>query len=386
MKRKSFSEHIYNIFRKDIGRKAMALLFAMILWIYLDGQLVSDQNRYLQVRVVEGRSEFDRERGYVDSDTFFIVISKELMLTREIETGRVSLKISGPKDSIPEKLIGKIFFDERTMGGDLQREKLIRLNRDQFDVLGDRERINITEFFKPKEIKVALAMRGKATITLGDDNLLVNGMELLDMNIDFPIRYNPTDITLTGPAHEIEKIAANPKILKLQAINLTKRVQDMQTDLPLSRDWQDKKVTIQGNSDLVSVKVLFDEPEDVLVVKDVEINVRFNERFLTPGERAKIVLEARLGHEQEEMVDITFKGPKPSIQELREKDLEDLRRLIWLYIDISSEESSFDEFYNGMKSTLVSLEMMIDEHFKARYQSVVIEKPDDDIRFLKKDE
>ena len=79
MKQRSFTELLYTVFRKDIGRKAMALFLAMLLWIYLDQKVVIRELHSLDVRVVQGMDEY-YEESKGGTDLFFIVLPDRIML------------------------------------------------------------------------------------------------------------------------------------------------------------------------------------------------------------------------------------------------------------------------------------------------------------------
>ena len=107
MKRSRFSQFLYVVFRKDIGRKTMALALALVFWLILDQKVELRQPHTVPVVVVSGKEAFYQRSGNID-EALFIVLPEDLLLTESLKENSLKIGLSGPKELIQTNLIGKI--------------------------------------------------------------------------------------------------------------------------------------------------------------------------------------------------------------------------------------------------------------------------------------
>jgi len=323
----------HNVFRKDIGRKLMALFLALLVWSYVAQKVVDSDTRRLNIRLVTKQvflEEFSKE-----GDTFFIILPDNLMevsrsdQTTLVEDQILEVNLSGPKDLLPTKLIGKREVHVGPMGRDgvNVRDIPITIDKSCFEDLGLEE---IRASFNPAEIKLTVAMRDELIIQLtGQDNLHVEGElpEEFEMEYDRSrVQFDPNPVTILGPAPEIEKIRANPSLFKLRTIRIS---QDFSSgfsyDLGPSREMEEKKVTLltqKGN--MVKVRLNLQEKDMEITLFSIPLLLLRNGQPLDSRELNSITPD-------KETVDVVMRG-RPSLFASRTK--ENLRKKIKLVVDL----------------------------------------------------
>ena len=350
---------LYRTFRKDIGRKAMALLLAVILWVYLDQKVVVDKDYYLRIRVVT-EDEY-AEEAQQDNWGYFLVIPPQLMEVEGVSEKELTVSLSGPVNLIPPRLRGRkdITMDDMR-GRKEQRVPVFPLKRD-FDALKGKERIGVD--FSPHQFRVFLAEREAEQVVLTRDNveaflgleqLQAQGREIAEVVFD------PGNIFIEGPAPAVEEIRADNTRLKLEPMKL-EGVERTTLDgfLGLSKTMRAKKISIRG-ADSVRVTVTLAEKKGDYLLEGLSVAVRFHGDFLSKEERTFLALDSELPDPA--TVNVRFRGPRPEIDRLKGMERRVLKRKITPYIDLEEgggepRSRSFQEFLKTLKpgSYVVSL-------------------------------
>jgi hypothetical protein len=321
----------------------MALLFALILWIYLDQRVVLRLPHRLDL-VVESEESI-RDSSSID-EGFFIVIPSKLMVVEGPEEENLEVVLSGPIEANQIKLKGRRHITLSDMKSKDEKKVTIEFVRDQFDALEDRETIRV-EQFNPPNLHLTLARRATAEISLGRDNLVLDGLEELEKEgvyIEEDILFDPNIIIIEGPANEIREIERDPSLLKLERMDLTGRPRRMKIDrnLPLHQDMKDKKISIRSDFEEVGVTVIFKEEEEERILEGVEVLVFFQNEPVNDEERKKLVLDP-------DIIKIRLRCPRSQIDYLREDDI--LRQKVIARIDLDEVDStrslSFDQIISG---------------------------------------
>ncbi|MHC4941914.1 MAG: hypothetical protein ACYTG7_02735 [Planctomycetota bacterium] len=326
MRRSRFSHFLYVVFRKDIGRKAMALLLALVLWFYLDQQVVLRQTHSLSIQVVSGEQEYYQISGKM-TEGFFIVLPENLMLMQNLQDNTLNIVLSGPKDMIQTNLIGRKNITGSDIGEFPQRRIQFNLIKEFFDALRAKESIGVE--FHPPRITLTVAKRADTEILLTRDNLDLRGLKALQdrqVNIE-DVDFNPNTISIEGPMPVIDEIEANPNLFKLESMVLGSG-EIKRRDLRLAPELRAKKISIMGN-DFVRVNVTLREEESERLLEDVDVLVFFRAQPLTPEERARIEL-------QPGKVGVSFRGPHSQIDLLPADHI--LKRKVIVKIDLADAD------------------------------------------------
>lgn len=344
MKRNSLSYFLYVVFRKDIGRKAMALLLAMILWVYLDQKVVLRKERLINIQVVEGENEFYRRVNQMSSG-YYIVLPPNLMLVENLEDKRLSLWISGTKELIQGSLLGRRDLYESVMEGRDHIKKSLYFTRDDFEALKNRPNTKVS--FAPDHIQLHIALRDSAKIFLSEDNLVLEGEEeLAERGITKEgVTYDRSFVTIEGPKHEVEKIRQDNSLLKFESLSIRKAGQrPIEGNLKLSEELLDNKVTLGRPNLSVQVTITFSEKKLDHILEDVDVAVRFRQEFLPPEELSKITMEPN-------RVRLILRGPRSQIDLLTEKSPEALKEKILVYIDFSENAKSIGKSWEEFRDS-----------------------------------
>lgn len=381
MRRRPFSQFLYRVFRQDIGRKAMALGLALIVWLLIDQKVVLRQTHNLPVRVVSGDDEFIQEQSNIEKG-FFIVIPENLMLTQTQDVKRIEAILSAPKDVIqqqPKLLIGDRVISRTSFGDEVDQRKFnVTVLRDYFDSL--RDNTNISVEFRPNTITLNLARREKTQVVLTPDNVEFRGLEELrtkKRDIE-EVVFEPNTITIEGPAPLIKEIDEDNTLLQLESLRLDENDKDLK--LGLSQSLIDQRISIKAAVQEVGVKVVLKEETSERVLENMGIMVYFGERPLTPEERARIELES-------EGVNVRITGPQSQIDILRGDTI--LRGKIQLQVNLDDvnadlgEALSLDDVIADKLGIPFDIKVYLDSGFRSR-PSIKIEPEQPTIRVVKK--
>ncbi|MFH1998109.1 MAG: hypothetical protein ABIK28_00445 [Planctomycetota bacterium] len=378
MRRRPFSEFLYRVFRQDIGRKAMALGLACIVWLLVDQKVVLRQPHILPVRVVSGDEEYNQASMNID-DCFFIVIPEDLMLMESLDVKKLDAILSAPKELIQSRLVGKKEITRTAFGDEYKQRKMsFTVSRDYFDALRTRESIGVQ--FSPRSITLNLARRVRTQVVLSQDNVEFKGLdELRAKGRDIEeVIFVPNTITIEGPAPVIERIAQDNRLLQLESLRLDDKDKDLK--LGLSQGMIDQKLSIKAAVQEVGLKVLLKEETGERVLESMRIQVYFGERPLTLDERARIELESK-------GVNVRFIGPQSQIDILRGDNI--LRRKVQLQVNLDDvnadlgEALSLDDIISNKLGIPFDIKVFLESGFLSR-PSIRIEPEQRTIRIVKK--
>ena len=367
MKAKSPSSFLYVAFRKDIGRKAMALILALILWVYLDKQVALNQPRELPVIPIS-EDEYLASQAELQTDAFFLIIPPDLMVM-DLEESKIKVILSGPRNLLPERLIGVREIRVSELEDRLDMKLSISVVRDYFESLKDRRRVGMKS--EPNVIRLRVARKDDVVVGLTVENVarVWDG----DPAAVDGVVFNPTNLLVEGPAPEIEKIRSDPEKLKLEDIQLkSENHRDVTQTLRLHPDMLARKISIAGPDRFVSTTVNISEKQDELILKGVPVQIRFNGQVLTLQERERFIVEAGSGVQT---IDYKFRGPITQIQRLRrELDETVLRTYVNPYVELNGQ-GKFASLKDVTEPAQYDLSGEVRDTFHGRFPDLEIIKP-----------
>jgi len=317
---KKIRAFFYITFRKDIGRKLMALFLAILVWVYV-AQKVDDRKEHeLHIHVVQGQEAYLEQSNLVD-EGFFIILPENVMEISSIDGNTfieekiLRVILSGPSERLPTKLVGKyaFSFQNLTDGSDAVDEKVTIL-REFFPDLLSASGIRVT--FEPKRIDLRLAHRKEINISLSAANNLNIVNELPPANdLSYEpaqVTFDPTNVTLSGPAPEIDRIKKDSSVFKLETVDFSKIGIGATLQLHGSPEMLKKKITLRTRDNVIAVnlKIKEKETEESLFVP---ISLLDNGKPLPSEELDKIEPE-------EEMVEVVLKGRRSALQNLSDEE------------------------------------------------------------------
>lgn len=70
---------VYRVFRRDVGRKLVALMLAVVVWLLLTELVSGERNVPLDVRIVATRAEAEQLRSTVPA--VYVVVPEHLLVS-----------------------------------------------------------------------------------------------------------------------------------------------------------------------------------------------------------------------------------------------------------------------------------------------------------------
>jgi hypothetical protein len=312
-------KRLWKALRQDLGRKVTALALALLLWGALDNFVVDDKTIPLEVRTVATLADADRERAATPA--VYLVVPAEL-LVQGLSASSVRLKVRGLRDDVEGlNMSAVLIFGQEDLGGDDQATLTRELVREVFRSRGNSPQL--TDFdVKPRTLDITLARRATAEITLGPDNVTIEG-PLRDGYVFYNSRITvrPNTVRLTGPSALIEPIRNDPALPKLSPVNAKDKSLTVSQMVGLPPELVEQGVTLLTTGGQVEVTVPI-VPDDLEVdLLGVPILYR-NEDVLAT--RRKSVLS------RPEVIDVKVVGPQSELQALT---TDQLRERLWLTYD-----------------------------------------------------
>jgi len=345
---------LYVVFRKDIGRKTMALLLALILWVYLDQMVVVKQVHTLPFFFVQGENEF-REVSTKNEKGFFFVLSQDVMLEKDPDESELKVHLSGPKELVQTTLIGRLDVRMSDLGGETKNDKEVFFIREYFNALMDKKSIFV-EKFEQKTITLRLTRKRSAAISLSRKNLEISGIEDLEargLSIEEDkIRFEPNTLPIEGPADQIALIDRDNSLLKLESMDVkSATMAGISSPLRLSKEMLDKKISIRSSDREVHVNVYIQGKKEARVL-GVDVRVYFRGEPLELSQRSRIVVESYIQGAPQK-VNIKFMGSR-SQMELLGSD-EALMRCVEPFIELEDVDRSGSFTFEEIVSKLPAI-------------------------------
>ncbi len=261
----------WRMLRKDIGRKATAFAFALLLWTVLQGLVVKDEPGIdLEVRAVAKRAEGDREHA----SALYLVVPDDLIL-RKVEPARIGLHVKGKRDDVTNlNLTVVVPFYASQLGTSDEKTFTVPLERDDFKNRGDPPQLT---YFKvtPDTVTVTLARRASAEITLSQANVTLTGKPREGYAFqESRIALRPNVVTVSGPRAAIEALRADPGQPRLTPVNIDGRSTSVSQLVGLPRELTDAGVTLQTANGTVEATIIIAAEDKAVNVVSVPVLYR----------------------------------------------------------------------------------------------------------------
>jgi hypothetical protein len=318
---KSISSFLYRAFRKDIGRKLMALLLALIMWIYVAQKVVDNKVHSLNIQVVTGMDAYIEESAKV-GEGFFIILPETLMEwggigdSALLEEKTLEVTLSGPIERLPSKLVGKYEIITRTHMGDRDaRTVTIDIIREFFKDLAGTRGVRVR--FDPAKIEVRLAKRKEHKIRLTADNLTIAGELPPESEVSYDsslVTFEPNPVVIVGPAPVIDRIEENPSLFRLEEVDIGSVRKDSSLDLRPSQEMRGDKISLRTRDNLVRVNLRLQDREEKVTLRGVPLTLLDSLKPLTDQERERLKPD-------QETVDLVLRGAPSAFPTLSAEQL-----------------------------------------------------------------
>jgi len=338
-----FSKKVYRVayfvFRKDVGRKLMALFLAVLVWIYVAQKVVNSEIHRLNIRFVTGLDAFNEESARVD-EGFFIVLPENLMDisgteegTTLIEDMQLTVTLSGPRERLPSKLIGrKVILSHVHMQNQDTRVVPVNIHEDHFKDLDQSRGIRAT--FDPPRIDIKLTRRKEHEIVLtGLNNLTTRGELKAELELSFDpllVTFDPNPVKISGPTPEIDKIIKNRSLFRLEVVDFANVLKDSALDLRPSQEMQQKKISLMTRDNSVRINLHIQDVAGIHELKGLSVLLLDNGQPLDD-------LASRSMKPDSKTVDLVLSGTRAAFLEFTD---EQLRGMFMPVIDLQSRRVS----------------------------------------------
>jgi hypothetical protein len=316
---------VWNVFRKDIGRKLTALGLAVGVWFWLANNLVGERRFLLEIRVVETRRE--AEDAQVGVPALYVVKPEQFILL-EGDSVQASVVVRGLKTDLELLELSAVFevpldaIPDQNSTPDLQASNegegiwtLLLNNPAQFRAIGatlDELELEVI----PPVIDLLLARKARAVVELGPENVQLHGEPQSGYEVGLSMVV-PNQVGLIGPQRNINAIVADPTLLKFETINLDGKSFTVHQYVGLDRDIVDRPVQLD-RTEVVRVTVPIYEKDSLLELYTVPVRY-VNEEGLE--RRGMELVDA------DQELDLLVTGPKVVLDRYSEEQMREMIRL-----------------------------------------------------------
>ncbi|MHC5211246.1 MAG: YbbR-like domain-containing protein [Planctomycetota bacterium] len=334
---------VWQMLRRDIGRKLTALALALLLWGTLENFVVDDRDFALDVRWLPTREAVDRERAHTPA--VYLVVPDDLIV-RKVDPPRMNLRVKGLRDDVAGlSLSAALTFSAADLGDDDEREFVHRFTREDFKSSGEAPQL--TDFrVRPETLTVTLARRATIEVTLTYQNVTLSGRPkdgYFFRNNRVSIR--PNTVRITGPRSVVEPMLTDPLQPPLAPVNVSDKAVTVSQVVGLPRELLDQGVSLLTTNGQVEVTIPIepeDEHRDIFRVPVIYLN---QDALASRGKRVV---------SSPETLDVRVTGPPLDLRNLTD---DRLLRAIYLSFDWRNYPESFGDIASAKVD--VALDQML---------------------------
>lgn len=246
---------LYRTFRRDVGRKAMSLLLALVLWVLLFSLVVLEGRKSMDVRMVSSRVEAERQAEITDA--VYVVVPSGLIV-RDVMPQRVNVSYAGASEEMRDLRASVILELDESDLDDEDEAKLPRsIAREDFrfrPALPDFSRFEIDKATETLELDVAVA--ATAELRLSEANVPVEGQPREGHSyLRKRMAIYPNTVRISGPKPELDRIELDPGLLQFEPVRVAGRIDTVTQSVPLAAEWRSRHVSLLTTAGSVLVTV-----------------------------------------------------------------------------------------------------------------------------------
>lgn len=243
----------WQVFRKDLGRKLVALCLALVVWWLLSEQVSGEDEIALDVRIVATRAQADQDSA--TSPGIYVVVPEHLIV-REVTHKQVTVRLRGLAAELADLQVSAVLEvpadllaqkDEDTWSPVLERRSF--RSRGRALPVGEVD-------FDPRRLGLLLAERTSQTFDLDHRQVSVTGTPRAGRFADTQgSRVEPNQVVLTGPRSAIAALRTDPTRLRLAPVDVSSQSLDVVRQVGLDVSALDQGVTLATAGNVVTVTV-----------------------------------------------------------------------------------------------------------------------------------
>jgi len=338
---------LHRVFRRDIGRKLVALMIAVIVW-WLLSLYVSD-SREISLEVVPVRERADAEEQRLVNPAFYVVVPEGLIV-RSVNAKQVRVTVRGLRSEVARmerELYAIHQIPAGAVGAENEKNHAIRLSESMFRIergLPSASEIN----FDPLEFSLLLAQEARRTFDLAAGNVTITGTPREGHMFDSETcRIRPSQVELVGPRAIVDAYMAVPTDLRLEPVDITGKAFSVTRQVGLDREKVHPSVTMLTQNELVEVTVdVFPEP---VARRLLRVPVEYN------GEELLVTRNLRVA-EATATLDVIVHGPPDSLDKYTDVDLRKAIKLVydWSATTVEQGRDHVSFFGNGLPGVTIT--------------------------------
>ncbi|GJM21561.1 MAG: hypothetical protein DHS20C15_14760 [Planctomycetota bacterium] len=336
---------LYRLFRQDIGRKLTALLFALMMWVWLATLTQGKREIELDIFLVNTRAEAGAQRNVVPG--LYLVVEPGLIV-RDTDRQRVSVRVSGLKDVVDDLELSAVFTVSQEAIGDNDEGQVslpLEASRDSFR--SRNSTFEVSEFdVRPRVLKLSLARRAEAEFELGAHNVATTGVPREGYTFDENrILVRPNRVRISGPRAVVEDLRRHPDALKLEPVTVEGATFEVTEQVGIDTERVDRNLTLHTAGGVVQVTIPFQARP--FEVEMLAVEVHYENSVALDAQRRQVVSATRT-------VDLLVSGPRSVLEGLSREQLAESVRLYydWGGAGLDQARDRVKVFQNGPAAKL----------------------------------
>ena len=326
------SQHgfVYRVFRHDIGRKLTALVFAVMMWIWLATLTQGNREIELDIFLVGSRAEAGAQRNVVPG--LYLVVDQGLIV-RDTDRQRATVRVSGLKDVVDDLELSAVFtVTDEAIGNEDEGQVSLPLQASRDSFRSRNSTFEVSEFdVRPRVLTLSLARRAEAEFELGAHNVATTGVPREGYTFDENrILVRPNRVRISGPRAVVEDLRRHPGTLKLSPVNVEGATFEVTQEVGIDTERVDRNLTLHTAGGVVSVTIPFHaRPFEVEVLA---MEVHYENPEALDAQRRRVVSATR-------SVDLLVSGPRSVLEGLSPEQLVESVRLFYDWSDAGLDQA-----------------------------------------------
>ena len=311
---KGLHRRLWWILRHDVGRKLLALMLAVLVWLKLSS-MVSNDLPITDLPVIVAMSRSDATKQMQTTSAVYLVVPRDVLVRTDLSSTKVKLTGRGLKEEIEGiKFSAILEIGDDVLGDDDERTWTTSLDeRALFESRSGFEP-EIKEFkVEPETLTLLLARKGEAEFRLEPLNVRIKGSPKDGYAYDREnILVHPNRVTLTGPRSQIEELQRDQTALRLAEVDVEGALFEVSQQVGIDVTRVDRSVTLDTVGGVVEVTVPI-RPKDI--TRDLlSVAVEYKNADALAARGLKI-------REATPAVDLKITGPRSVLAGLNSEEL-----------------------------------------------------------------
>lgn len=262
---KGFARRVWRFVRHDVGRKLLALLLAVLVWLKLSMMVSDDLEGHPDLDVIAVGSRREATQAMQTVPAVYVVVPRDVIVRDDLSRIKVTVSGRGLIEHVKDlKLSAIVEIDNDILGTEDEVEwSALLQDRTLFESKGAEP--ELSDFMvEPELLRLNLARRAEAEMLISHENVTVTGTPREGYEYDREaIVVHPNRVVITGPRSAIDGLAGDPSSLRLSPIDVTSAVFEVTQQVGIDVEKVDRSVALRTAGGVVEVTVPI-RPKDMM--------------------------------------------------------------------------------------------------------------------------